>query len=179
MNKRPIPPALAILALLYTVAAGALSSDKDQPIHIEADRADLDERRGISVYRGGVVMTRGTLRITGDEITLYVRDDTVRKAVAVGTPATYRQRPDGREEDIRAEARRMEYHAEQNKVILLGGALLQQGGNMFRSERIEYDLARDVVNAGGGTGNERVRVIIQPRERGERDIPSGREGDGP
>ncbi|RKZ72022.1 MAG: hypothetical protein DRQ48_01570, partial [Gammaproteobacteria bacterium] len=37
--------------LFFTVSAWALSTDKDQPIEIEANSADLDDEKGVTIYR--------------------------------------------------------------------------------------------------------------------------------
>ena len=44
----------------------ALSSDKDQPIEIEADHAKLDDIQRVAVYQGDVVITQGSIRLNGD-----------------------------------------------------------------------------------------------------------------
>ena len=44
------------LILLATLpgAALALSTDRDQPVHIEADRGELDDVKGVTIYEGRV-----------------------------------------------------------------------------------------------------------------------------
>ena len=147
--------------------AAALSSDRDQPMYVEADRADIDDKRGVSVYRGNVKITQGTLILTAAELTVHSKDGDIIKAVAVGQPATYRQRPDGKEQDVEAEALRMEYYGSDQKIILIDQAEVRQGGDTFRSQRIHYDIAKDVVNAGATTGSpgDRVRITIQPKPK--------------
>ena len=39
----------ALCGLLMSGAAGALSTDKDQPIEIEADSAELDDKKGVTL----------------------------------------------------------------------------------------------------------------------------------
>jgi lipopolysaccharide export system protein LptA len=87
--------------------------------------------------------------------------------ILLGTPATYRQRPDGKDEDMRAEALRMEYHAEPERVILLEKAVAWQGENSFRSDRIVYQVRQDRVEAGATEGGQRVHIILQPRPKPE------------
>lgn len=154
---------LCLLCAGLSGQAIALSSDRDQPMYVEADRADIDEKRGVSVYRGNVKITQGTLVLTAAELTVHSKDGDVVKAIAVGQPATYRQRPDGKEQDIEAEALRMEYFATEEKIILIDKAEVRQAGDTFRSDRINYDIAKDVVNAGAGSPGDRVRITIQPK----------------
>ncbi len=143
----------------------ALSSDRNQPMLIEADEAEIDDARGISIYRGNVKVTQGTLVLTGQEMTIINKDGDVNKVIMVGTPATYRQRPDNKDKDVFAKSTRMEYYLDPERVILLGQAEVEQAGDTMSSERIEYDIVKDQVNAGTRKPNERVQVVIQPKPR--------------
>lgn len=143
----------------------ALSSDRQQPMLIEADVAEIDDANGISVYRGQVKVTQGTLVLTGDEMTVINKDGDVDKVIMTGTPATYRQRPDNKDKDVFAKALRMEYYMRPEHVILLGKAEVEQDGDTMHSERIEYDIVKDLVNAGTRKPNERVQIVIQPKPR--------------
>lgn len=157
---------LCLLCAGLSGQAIALSSDRNQPMYVEADRADIDDQRGVSVYRGNVKITQGTLVLTAAELTVHSKDGDIIKAVAVGQPATYRQRPDGKEQDVEAEALRMEYYGVEQKIILIDKAEVRQGGDTFRSDRINYDITQDVVNAGATAGSpgDRVRITIQPKK---------------
>lgn len=155
------------LALLLTPALGlGLSSDKHQPMRIEADRVELDDASGISTYRGNVKVVQGTMVLTGEEMTIYTRDDAIEKVILDGDPATYRQRPDNKDQDVFARSRRMEYYTDPEQIILLKEAEVTQEGDMLRSERIEYDVAKDQVRAGTDRPNERVHITIQPKNNG-------------
>ncbi len=156
-------------------AAVALDSDRDQPVLLEADQATLSDREGVGVYRGNVIVRQGSMRITGDVLTLYSRDGRIVRAIMEGNPATFRQRPEGKPEDVRARARRMDYEAGKDRIVLTGQAVVWQGGDVFRSERIVYDIARDRVEAGGAAGGKtgegtqggRVHIILQPAPRSD------------
>lgn len=141
----------------------ALSTDRDQPMSIEADRVELNDSEGISVYRGNVKVTQGTLELTGDTMTVHNKGNKVEKVIMEGKPATYKQRPDSKDQDVRASALRMEYFTDPEYIVLQKQAEVEQEGDKLRSERIEYDVARDKVNAGTNQPNERVRITIQPR----------------
>ena len=147
----------------FPVYGWALSSDRNQPMVIEADRAELNDGEGISIYHGNVRVTQGTLVLTGETMTVYNKGDDVEKVVMDGTPATYKQRPDNKDRDVHAKALRMEYYTSPEYIIMLKQAEVEQEGDLLRSERIEYDVAKDKVNAGTDEPNERVRITIQPR----------------
>ena len=142
----------------------ALQSDRSKPLHVEADQASLNKKTGVSVYTGKVVIRQGTLVITADKIEVYTNNGALSRILASGKPATYRQRPDKRDEDIVAKAGQMEYDANKGRAVFLNGAELKQSGNTFRSDRIVYDILRDSVDAGKQTGGDRVIITIQPEK---------------
>lgn len=164
-----LPSLSTLLTLLIACCAApafALSSDKEQPINVEADSVEIDHKTGISVYKGNVTLSQGSIHLDADTVTLYSRNNDIEKAIAEGKPAHYRQRPDGKTEDIRAQSQRMEYYTGAGKLVLLDGAHVWQEQNQFSGNRIEYDVERSVVNASKAkSGKERVQVIIQPRKK--------------
>lgn len=164
--RSAIPLLLCLGCSTLPHLAAALSSDRNQPMYVEADRADIDDKQGVSVYHGNVKITQGTLQLTADELTVTTKNGDIVKAIALGKPATYRQRPDNKPQDVEAEALRMEYYADEQKIILLQKAVVRQAGDTFRSERIHYDIATDKVNAGAGSPSDRVRITIQPKKTG-------------
>lgn len=162
MNKLRNQLILVALTTLPTLVWG-LSSDRQQPMLIEADRVELDDAKGISVYRGRVRVSQGTLILTGETMTVHNKGNNIEKVIIKGTPATYQQRPDNKDEDVHAKALHMEYYTNPEHIILLRQAEVEQQGDVLRSERIEYDVAKDKVSAGTDKPDERVHITIQPR----------------
>ncbi len=168
----PLHNKLLLLSLfLLPSFAWALPSDREQPIEIEADHAQLDDEQGITQYKGRAILTQGSLRIEGDIITFYYDDDQqISKAIAEGDLATYQQVQTAGEDPVKAKALRMEYHAKAQKIYLIGKAEVKQTGDEFSGNRIEYDIAKNVVNmnsapvevAGKTQKSGRVHIIIQP-----------------
>jgi lipopolysaccharide export system protein LptA len=168
---RTITASIWLALGLLPACASALSTDRQQPMSIEADRVELNDGKGISVYHGNVKVTQGTLVLTGQKMTVYNKGDAVEKVIMEGEPATYRQRPDNKKQDVRAKALRMEYYTNPEHIILLKKAEVEQEGDLLRSERIEYDVARDKVNAGTDKPNDRVHITIQPRPEKNKQQP--------
>lgn len=158
---------LLLSAWLLPICAWALSSDKQQPIHIEADSVVINDAQGAAVYKGNVHYSQGSTQLEADEVTVYSKDrQKVDKVVATGDPATFRQRPDNQDQDMRGQAGQIDYYADAERVVLIKDAHLWQGKNEFAGNRIEYDTARQTVKAlNSGDDSGRVQVIIQPRER--------------
>ena len=159
----------ALLPLLYLSSpAWGLSTDRNQPIQIESDTATLKEKEGISTYTGNVHLRQGTLNMQGDEMTVLLKDNRIEQVILVGDPATYSQRPDDNDTDRHAEAARIEYYTDNERLILIDAARIwQPGAEDFRSDRIVINLEEDTVDAGGGNAQDRVRITLQPKSRQE------------
>lgn len=161
-------PGTALLLLLLPVSGAGLAADRDQPINIEADRATLNEETGNSVYEGNVILRQGTMVMQGAKMTVQLKDSSIDTLVLTGDPATYRQRRDGEQSDRQAEAARIEFHARDDRVILLENARVWQAEDKdLRSDRIVFDLKSNTVDAGSNKPGERVRIILQPGKRDE------------
>ncbi|MDC9724551.1 MAG: lipopolysaccharide transport periplasmic protein LptA [Gammaproteobacteria bacterium] len=157
--------------MLLPALALALPSDREKPIDIEADHAQLDDEKGVTQYKGTAILTQGSLRIEGDTITFYYDDDKqLTKAVAQGEFATYQQIQKPGEQPIKARALQMEYHAKSQKIYLLGKGHVWQQGDEFSGDHIEYDITKNIVNARSKPSKpgvkprkgERIHIIIQP-----------------
>jgi lipopolysaccharide export system protein LptA len=177
--KNPGKYLLLTAALLIHSPAWSLSTDKDQPIEIEANAAELDDQKGITIYTGNVVVTQGSIRMTGDKMTVYyTRENDLDTVIMVGQPATYRQLPDNREIYDEAEALRMEFYNFKNLIVLIDNALVKQEDKRFSGNRIEYDTLNSKVWARGASGKTaagegdtpatdsgRVKIIIHPKKK--------------
>ncbi len=156
----------AVLLLYLPASVLALSSDRDQPIYIEADSAVLMEKEGLSTYTGNVAIRQGTLELHGDHMTVYNSDSNIDRIILTGSPATIVQRLEGSDKNLHAEAGQMEYHAANERIILTGAARIWQAdGKEFRSEKIIYNIRTNTVNAGDSTSGERVHITLQPKQK--------------
>jgi lipopolysaccharide export system protein LptA len=159
--------------LLFPLLSYALSSDRDQPINLEADHADIDDLQGISIYTGNVILTQGSTEIKCHKLTLYMDENRqLSKAIAEGKDklATYKQRPDGKDQDFKARAASIIYYLTTDQIHLLKQATVWQGGDRFSGDKIIYNTAKDTVVASskkdkhGNAVGDRIRVTIQPRK---------------
>ena len=159
--------ALIPFLLAFPFCAAGLEEDQQQPVYLEADSAELDEEKSVSRYRGNVFVKQGSMEIEADEVTVeHHPDRRPRHIIAVGKPAKYRQDVAGAKEKVEAEALRMEYEEELDEITLIGEALLYQGKDTFRSDRIVWDRANARVRAGASVqGKERVKILINPSQR--------------
>ena len=157
---------IALLVLAFGTASErglALSSDKDQPIELEADGVELDEGRGISIYRGDVELNQGTMRLNADQLTVTHAGTRPTKIVAEGRPVRFRQLPDDSKQFVYGRAQRAEYGIDSEELVLIGNARLEQGDDSFQSDRIVYDRINARIKAGAAAeGKERVKITISP-----------------
>ncbi|USE38229.1 lipopolysaccharide transport periplasmic protein LptA [Endozoicomonas sp. SCSIO W0465] len=155
--------------LLVPMVAMALPDDRQQPININSDSADIDNRKGVSVYRGDVVMTQGTTRITGDTITIYTSDREVTKVIARGdkTRAYYEELQPAGQGTVQAWGNTIRYDVNSDQIELINNAQLSQKGDTFKGEKIHYNVTLQTVNAKGTPSqgeSGRVQMVIQPRQ---------------
>ena len=167
-----LPLILALGAALGSAAAWALPSDRDQPIRIQADSAELDDRQGVAVYRGDVIITQGTLKITGDTVTItQTASGDIDVFTAVGNLAYYEQKPAVDKDIVKAYGKTIQYFASNERIVLIDQAKVIQEGNTFEGEKIVYDTRRQIVNAGRATGGSvsmprpRIDMVIQPKNK--------------
>lgn len=163
-TKRFLP--LALIGLLHAGQALALPEDKDQPINIEADSAELDDQKGVSVYVGRVRVKQGSLEVEADKVTIYSDDSGVTEMIAVGQPVHFKQQPKLQEPYDHGYAKRLEYDMDKDELTLLQEAKLIRDRDTFTGERILIDTANDVVSAfSGDKGDRRVNMVLQPKKK--------------
>lgn len=167
---------VSLLVIFGTGAASAAEKSIQEPIDIKAQYLLLDEKKGISQYKGNVLFTQGTLVIKADVITLHHDGEKLIKVLIIGSPADIKHQPEN-EEKVHSQAKEMLYFIRQQKLILKGDAFVNQGDNHFSGEKIEYDTRRKMVTASGKkpsstnaesktnknkSSNGRIHVIIGP-----------------
>ena len=169
---KTLPLLLSLGAALGSASAWALPSDRDQPIRVQADSAELDDKQGVAVYRGDVVITQGTLKITGDTVTITQNaQGELEVFTSVGKPAYYEQKPAVDKQIVKAYGMTIQYFAANERIVLIAQAKVIQEGNTFEGEKIVYDTQRQIVNAGRATGTNvgtprpRIDMVIQPKKK--------------
>lgn len=183
MTSRPTRPsaepgalrrlALASLLLACTWTAAptwAFNLNSNQPIHVTADHARLDDRQGTATYTGDVVVTQEGSKLTGDKVVLYRDKQGVDRIESFGAPAHYHEPatpPNQPATD--AQAKTITYSRDKHLITLKTDAVVEQDGNVFKGDLIHYDTNTRVVTAqGNGDGNNansgRVQMIIQPKK---------------
>ena len=174
--RRAVDVFVLLSCLLGSLTAFPLSTDKDQPIEVEADEAELDDMNDVSIYRGNVIVRQGSIHMTGDVMTVYSKGgDELDYIIIEGDPATYRQLPDNSNVHDQAKAIRMEYHENKNLVVLIRDAWVKQDTSTLAGDRIEYNTELSRVKAWSQPAGEasaeapaaeksRVKLIIKKKK---------------
>ncbi|MDA0979485.1 MAG: lipopolysaccharide transport periplasmic protein LptA [Proteobacteria bacterium] len=167
-----LKPTVFVLLLLFPwAAARALESDRDQPIRIQADSAIVDESGGSSIYSGNVSIVQGSLVLNADEVEIFTAEGEVIQIIARASEpaepnrlARYEQLRQSESDRVSAEARKITYLVQEERLHLAGNARLQQVQDVFTGELLYYDMSNGIVNLSAGDTGERVQMTINPKK---------------
>lgn len=182
-NKYFSASVLLLSCIISSSSIHAATRSKQQTLDIKAHYLLLDENKGISKYKGNVVLSKDTLIIKADNVTLYYKNQELVKALITGAPADVQHQPDN-EAKVHSQANKMEFFVKEDRLVLKGKAFVDQGNRHFSGEYIEYDTRQRIITAAGnenGTANtenvtatnsqpsSRVHVIIGPADDANED----------
>ena len=154
-------PLLGLLGVLLTSTALALPSDRQATITVEADRAQINEKTGITDYQGSVIIKQGSLLIEAAQVTIYSTDGQASKIICIGKPAHYQQQPKPEDGLVNARADTIEYYLDDETITLIKNASLEQQGSTLKGDHINYDLKAELVVArGSDNSQQRVHMVI-------------------
>lgn len=165
--------------LLSMQAAHAERADREKPMHLEADRAtveDVNRKEGsrISTFIGNVVLTQGTLRILADKVIMKEDAQGFRHATATGNLVSFRQKRDGMDEYVEGWSEQAEYDSKTDKIELFRRAQLKRGFDEVHGDYISYNMRTEYFQVIGSKErgvesgpDKRVRITIQPKNKSE------------
>jgi lipopolysaccharide export system protein LptA len=179
-------PYLFFLLVLAGSAAAELA-DREKPINVSADELTANNEIQESVFRGNVVLTQGTLRITADRVVIREDKEGYRYAVAHGAPVTFRQKRDKVDDYIEGWAERAEYDNRNEVMKLFSKARIKSSQGDLAGEFISYNTVRELFQVTGATPGAtnpvpgRVKMTIEPRKKpaGEKDGKDAKEAEAP
>jgi lipopolysaccharide export system protein LptA len=153
-----------LLALLLPLDSIAKTTDRNQPMDVEADRTDAElGDDGEAVLTGNVLITQGTLEVGADRATIHRKAGEISQVVLTGAPATLKQVNDNGE-TMNAHAAQIVYTLSSDLIVLSGAVVIEQPRGTLRGETIKYDLKTGRLD-GGGDGS-RVKMRIMPKTGG-------------
>lgn len=155
---------IALLLLLFPGQLWALAADGDQPIEVEADSLEVRESEHISIYQGNVKLIQGSLQISSERLVIRFNEDNELQVIEMtGSPARFRQLDDDQMEML-GEAAQIDYTENQSLLVLRGKARFSRAGDIIESEMIRVNTESNSIQAGSSESDERVKMLIQPRQ---------------
>lgn len=178
--------ALVLALVLYPMPAveAAPALPADVPTLIDSDTLEYDDANQISVFTGNVVLTRGNLTLHAHRLELRQNPEGDQFAVAIAGPGKQvfvrQEQPNG-VEVIEGYADRAEYDSPREQLEFIGHAVVSRLAcgellDQVKGELIRYNQASNTYSAVGGpragTANQRVRTMIQSKEKSQAIISS-------
>ncbi|MDD5240417.1 MAG: lipopolysaccharide transport periplasmic protein LptA [Sulfuricella sp.] len=162
------------VALLFMASpwVHAEKADRDKPINLESDTANVDDAKKVSIYEGNVVLTQGTLMIRANKLVVTEDAEGFQYGTAYGNPASFRQKREGYDEYIEGYGLRIEYDQKKDLVKLFNQARMKRNKDEAHGNFISYDGKTEFFQVIGGketaTANNprgRVRTVIQSKNK--------------
>ena len=163
------------LLVLSGRPALAERADRDRPMQIESDSLRHDDTQKLTTFSGRVHLTQGTIQMRAER--LEVREDAQGRQSSVlngsrAQPAFFRQKREGLDEFIEAEADSIHYDSVSDTLRFAGAARLRR----FRGAQLADELSGALIHynnlteqfrvegaSGDTTSSGRVRAMLSPK----------------
>ncbi|MBX3689963.1 lipopolysaccharide transport periplasmic protein LptA [Dokdonella sp.] len=167
--------------MLIAGSALARSDDRDQPMDIRADHSRMTQgsgkEGGVTVLTGNVKVTRGSMKASAAQATLYQHPDKakdakgndvsnqVQRVVLTGKPARLQEISDDGDK-VDSSAERIEYNADTSVAVLDGNvSVIREGRSEFRGQHMVYNTQTGAMESGNTDGSAPVHIVIQPKAK--------------
>lgn len=161
MQRREFRRLAALALLAWTGAAGALESDRQQPLLVDADFTEGTLGDGRATLRGNVVIQQGSLLVKADVAEVEKVDGRVRTVLLTGEPVLLQQEIEN-EGLVRATARKITYQVASGLVTLTGAADVNHPQYHVSGEELSYDMNQQHFQGSSGEGAGRIRIELAP-----------------
>ncbi|HEX7815348.1 lipopolysaccharide transport periplasmic protein LptA [Dyella sp.] len=158
---------LLVLALAALQPAQARKDDRDQPMNVErANSFDgVNAPNSVSTLKGNVVITQGTMKVTGDLAKIYFDgDQNVSRVVMTGKPAHIQQIDDSGNL-MTGDAAQLDYDNINGIAVLTDHAVVkQQGRGEAHGDKLTYNTNTSQMTGESGSDG-RVAMTFLPKPR--------------
>ncbi|MGF6710172.1 lipopolysaccharide export system protein LptA [Luteibacter sp. W1I16] len=159
---------LAVLgmALVASLPVVAKQSDRNEPVDVHSKSFDGSQQpNGKVIWTTNVILTQGTLKITGDKATGYLdADNNITRVVVDGKPATIHQL-DEQNEPMDGQALNIDYKVDQDFAVLTGNAKVKQPvKGSAEGDKLTYNT-KDSTMTGESNGAAPVHMTFQPKNK--------------
>lgn len=159
---------LALLGVAFAASSPVMAkqSDRDQPADVTSKSFDGSQQpNGKVIWTGNVVLTQGTLKITGSKATGYLdSDNSIIRVVVDGSPATIHQLDDDNQ-PMDGKAANIDYKIDQDFAVLTGKAEVHQPvKGSAEGDKLTYNT-KDSTMTGESNGGAPVHMTFQPKNK--------------
>lgn len=152
---------LAVLAVAFSAGAGARSSDRNQPMDIDAGRQvcglGANDRCTLT---GNVTIVQGSLNVAAAKAIIEQKNGDPSRVLMSGGVTLRQQLDDGNQ--INATSANVDYDLRSEVVVFTGNVAIRQQRGTLNGERVVYNMKTGQVES-GGAGNGRVKMRILPK----------------
>jgi lipopolysaccharide export system protein LptA len=171
-------PLFALVLCVAASSAMAERADRGKPMNIEADSLRYDDVNQVSVFRGNVVVSKGSIQIRGNQIEVRQDPEGYQHGVVTGSPqarAFFRQKRDGVNETMEGEAETLEYDGKADTIKFVKQAELRRLRGAAVVDEISgavivYENLTDRLSVDGSVGAPvagslpgRIKAMLMPR----------------
>ncbi len=168
-------PAAPALAQGIGSSFQAYQGSTDEPVDIEADLLEVDDKQKQAVFRGNVVARQGGFSLKAKELAVHYTGepggDVAGASAAGGNGGITRIEAKGKvlvstQDDQTATSEWANFDVEQQVVTIGGNVVLSQGENVLRGDRLVINLRTGTsrFEVEGEAGNQRIRGLFTPRQ---------------
>jgi lipopolysaccharide export system protein LptA len=159
----------------------ARKDDRDKPMNVEhANSFDgVNAPNSVSTLKGNVVITQGTMKVTGDLAKIYFdADQNVSRMVMTGKPAHIQQIDDSGNL-MTGDATQLDYDNINGIAVLTGNAVVkQQGRGDAHGDKLTYNTQTSQMTGESG-GDGRVTMTFLPKPRTNQGATPAKTGNAP
>lgn len=165
--------AVAMLGMLAATPALAKKSDRQQEMHVAASNFDgFQKPNSITTLTGNVVITQGTLKVTGKLAKVHFdADSQISRVIVTGSPA-HLQQLDDNNNLILGDAATLDYDNINGIAVLSGNASITQKGRGDASgDKLTYNTETSQMT-GESAGDGLVHMTFKPKSAPATPAPS-------
>ena len=162
-------PLLLLFAFLLLIAHGEAQEKKTgsargfgftasrSPIEITSDTVEGDQKQNRITFKGNVIAKQEDATLYANMVVVHYDAEMkkMREIIATGNVKIVQQ-------DRRATCQKATFHQNENKIVLEGEAVIREGENVVRGERVVYLVDEERSYVEGGKGGRVTTTIVPP-----------------
>ncbi len=160
---------LLLFAFLLLIAHGEAQEKKTgsargfgftasrSPIEITSDTVEGDQKQNRITFKGNVIAKQEDATLYANMVVVHYDAEMkkMKEIIATGNVKIVQQ-------DRRATCQKATFHQNENKIVLEGEAVIREGENVVRGERVVYLVDEERSYVEGGKGGRVTTTIIPP-----------------